>query len=120
MRSTIAHLYPTQSLLRPQEHRKSLGESDAATLSATSNLALLRRSQGRNGEAEELLRAVLEGRQKVLGLDHPDTAASCDHLAWLLQDMGKLEAAADMYKQVGWKAEGDTGEEGEGSCSKPN
>ncbi|KAG2451820.1 hypothetical protein HYH02_003596 [Chlamydomonas schloesseri] len=83
-----------------KEHRKALGESDAATLSSTSNLALLRRSQGRNAEAEELLRAVLEGRRQVLGLDHPDTAASCDHLAWLLQDMGKLEAAADMYKQA--------------------
>lgn len=84
-----------------KEHRRALGEADPSTLAACANLALLRKAQGRAGEAEELLRRVLEGRGAVLGADHPDVAAAADQLAWVLQDQGKLQEAAGYYSQVG-------------------
>ncbi len=93
---------PPHSTPPPQEHRKALGDSDAATLTSLCNLALLRKAQGRGQQAEELLRQVLAGRRAALGEAHPDTAASCDQLAWVLQEGGKMEEAAELYQQVGW------------------
>ncbi|GIL87041.1 hypothetical protein Vretimale_14181 [Volvox reticuliferus] len=95
-----APLAEALALAAVKEHVKALGHSDVKTLTSLSNLALLRKGQGRAAEAEELLRKVLAGRQSALGRDHPDTAASCDQLAWLLQDTGNLEEAAALYREA--------------------
>ena len=44
---------------------------------------------GKHGEAEQLHRKVLKARQRVLGPEHPDTLASQNNLATVLQAQGK-------------------------------
>jgi len=41
-------------------------------------------------------RRALEGREKVLGKEHPDTLTSVNNLAFVLQDQGKYEEAEQM------------------------
>ncbi|KXZ52566.1 hypothetical protein GPECTOR_9g610 [Gonium pectorale] len=58
---------------------------------------------GRAPLAEALAEAalkVLDGRRRVLGPDSPDTAAACDQLAWCLHDAGRLEEAAELYREA--------------------
>ena len=43
-------------------------------------------NQGRHTEAEPLYRRALDGREKVLGAEHPDTLASLNNLAILLEN----------------------------------
>ncbi len=47
------------------------------------NLAILYQTQGRYAEAEPLHRRALAIREKALGPDHPDVAASLNNLASL-------------------------------------
>ena len=44
------------------------------------------RDQGQYEAAEEMDRRALEGREKVLGVQHLDTLISVNHLALMLQD----------------------------------
>jgi hypothetical protein len=46
------------------------------TMTSVSNLALILQYQGKYEEAEDMNRRALEGREKVLGVDHPDTLDS--------------------------------------------
>jgi hypothetical protein len=50
-----------------------------------------------------LYQQVVEGRQKVLGKEHPNTLASINSLAWTLNEQGKHEAAEVMAR---WALEG--------------
>jgi hypothetical protein len=47
-------------------------------------LALMLRYQGKHEEAEAMNRRALDGYEKVLGKEHPDTLTSADNLALLL------------------------------------
>ena len=58
------------------------------------------RSDGRYKEAEEAYRKVMEGREKALGKEHPDTLTSVSNLALALQDQGKYEAAEEMNRRA--------------------
>ena len=45
-------------------------------------------------------RQTLELREKVLGVEHPDTLMSMNNLAMVLQAQGKYEAAEEMHRQT--------------------
>ena len=51
-------------------------------------------------EAAFVYEEVVAARTKVLGPDHPDTLASMNNLAAVLQDQGELEAAKQLHEQV--------------------
>ena len=42
---------------------------------------------------------VLEGFERVLGVDHPDTLGSVNNLGMLLKEQGKLEEAETMLRR---------------------
>ena len=110
LRETIGNLY--RELGRPDEaethlslavdlRADSLGHEHAETLSATTELALLRRRQGRMDEAEALLRATLEQQQRSLGEDHVDTLRTLDVLASVLRRAGtRLDEAEALYRRA--------------------
>ncbi len=56
--------------------------------------------QGKYEAAEEMNRRALKRREKVLGLEHPDTLTSVCCLAYLLQAKGQYEGASVL---VSWK-----------------
>ncbi len=60
-----------------------MGEGHPETLISASNLAglLSGSNQGKHAEAEEMLRATLEARRRVLGSAHPDTLDTAEALA---------------------------------------
>ena len=58
------------------------------------------RAKGDYLTAEEMTRQALEGREKVLGVEHPDTLASVSNLASVLQFQGKYEAAEEMSRRA--------------------
>ena len=45
-------------------------------------------------------RRALEGREKVLGKEHPDTLTSVNNLASVLQGQGKHEEAEQMNRRA--------------------
>ena len=51
-------------------------------------------------EAEPLFREVLEGRRKVLGVEHPDTLGSMNKLANLLSKTERMDEAELLYREV--------------------
>jgi len=56
------------------------------TLNSVRNLEGVVWYQGKCSEAEALNRRGLEGREKELGVQHPDTLTSVSNLADVLQD----------------------------------
>ena len=59
-------------------------------------------AQGKLEEAEVLSRRALEGRERVLGVDHPKTLISVNNLGSLLQAQGKLEEAEVSLPPSSW------------------
>ena len=57
-------------------------------------------SDGRYNEAKKPLLRVMEGREKALGKEHPDTLASVSDLALVLRYQGKYEAAEEMNRRA--------------------
>ena len=45
-------------------------------------------------------RRALDGREKVLGNEHPDTLTSINNLASVLQDQGKYDEAEQMNRRA--------------------
>jgi hypothetical protein len=57
--------------------------------------------QGKYEVTEEMNRRALAGREKVLGVEHPDTLTSVSNLALVLRYQGKYETAEEMNRR-GW------------------
>jgi len=55
---------------------------------------------GMQGKSEEMLRQVLELREKVYGKEHPSTLVSMDDLASVLSVQGKHEAAEEIKGRI--------------------
>ena len=64
------------------------------------NLALVLHDQGKYDDAEKMNRRALEGYEKVLEQDHPDTLMSVNNLALVLQDQGKYDEAEEMNQRA--------------------
>ncbi|KAK3690231.1 hypothetical protein B0T22DRAFT_360526, partial [Podospora appendiculata] len=52
------------------------------------------------GIAEQMNRRALDGREKVLGLEHLDTLTSINNLASVLWRQGKYEEAEQMNRRA--------------------
>ena len=68
-----------------------LGHINLATLDSLVMLALVLRGQGKYEAAEEMNRRALDGHEKVLGRDHPDTLTSVSNLASVLGEPGQVQ-----------------------------
>src|SRR5712664_1632016 len=67
------------------------------------------RSSGKFSEAVPLVQRALAIREKILGPEHPDVAASLDNMAGLYRDQGKYAEAEVLYRRalaIGEKAGG--------------
>ncbi|KAL1970175.1 hypothetical protein VTN77DRAFT_6580 [Rasamsonia byssochlamydoides] len=73
----------------------SRGIARADTLTSISNLGIVLENQGKYQEAEKMYRQALEGREKVLGPEHPDTVRSVDRLASVLKRLSMKERGRD-------------------------
>ena len=58
------------------------------------------RDAGRYAGAEPLLRRALEGFERVLGKEHPDTLTSVNNLARLLDSTGDYAGAEPLYRRA--------------------
>jgi tetratricopeptide (TPR) repeat protein len=56
--------------------------------------------RGEYATAEEISRDALDGREKVLGPEHPDTLTSVSNLGSLLKSQGKYEEAETMHRRA--------------------
>ena len=61
---------------------------------------LVLRYQGKYSEAEKLHRRALEGREKELGVQHPDTLTSVYCLAYLLHMQKRYVEAGELYQRA--------------------
>ena len=64
------------------------------------SLALLYHDQGKYAEAEPLYQRALAFAEKVLGPEHPSTAASLNNLAGLYRDQGKYADAEALFARA--------------------
>jgi hypothetical protein len=58
------------------------------------------RGQGKYEAAEEMYRRSLTGREKVLGMEHPNALASVYNLAYLLHSQRQLQQASVLYQRA--------------------
>jgi hypothetical protein len=64
------------------------------------NLAVVLLGQGKYKAAEEMHRRVLEGREKVLGIEYPDALTSINNLAEIFRGQRKYVAAEEMHRRA--------------------
>jgi tetratricopeptide (TPR) repeat protein len=64
------------------------------------DLAILRRRQGVNGEAEQLYRRALEIREREQGPDHADVAVILNNLGVLMATEGNVEGAQPVLERA--------------------
>jgi hypothetical protein len=57
-------------------------------------------SQGKYDEAEAMHRRALEGSEKVLGREHPNTLTSVYHLAFLFHRRQHYSTAVGLYQRA--------------------
>lgn len=75
-------------------------EDDPVRLAATHNLASALCDDGKYAEAEQMQRAVLAVRHRVLGAEHPDTLTTARNLASCFFEQKKYAEAASMMRGV--------------------
>lgn len=103
-----AGMYESMRDLKAFEYKKLkelLPADDRQVLRAANDLAVALRQIGRQTEAVKLHREVLEGKEKVLGKEHPNTLTSVNNLAVLLRQQGDYKTAEEMFRQAleGWE-----------------
>ncbi len=76
------------------------GNNPLALANTLYDLAILRRQQGDEGEAERLYRRALDIRERELGLNHPDVATVLNNLAALEAAQGNYDAAQPLLKRA--------------------
>ena len=80
--------------------QKRFGENNAATLSATSDLAGILEREGHNAEAKALSTKTLAAQQRVLGSENPQTLETMMVLARTYFAEGRDADAEKLYRQV--------------------
>jgi hypothetical protein len=63
-------------------------------------LGLVLKDKGKYSESEQMHREVLEGTERLLGKEHPNTLMSMSNLATVLGEKGKYGEAEQMYREV--------------------
>jgi tetratricopeptide (TPR) repeat protein len=80
--------------------RKTLGPDHLDTLRTSANLASLRIEQGRNKEAEDLLRRAVAGFARELGEDHSSTIGAVTNLAVAHARIASDEEAVELHRRA--------------------
>jgi tetratricopeptide (TPR) repeat protein len=80
--------------------RPLLGDDHADVLSAKHDLYRVMTALGRQSEAEQGFRVVLDDRVRVLGPDHPDTLTTLHYLARTLRELGHHEEALQLLNRT--------------------
>jgi len=96
-------LYESERELRGFEHEKlkeRLPADDRKVLRVADGLAVALKQLGRHIEAAKLLREVVEGAEKVLGKEHPNTLQSVNNLAVVLRNQGDYKTAEELFRQA--------------------
>jgi tetratricopeptide (TPR) repeat protein len=75
-------------------------EISPASVLSLNNLGLVLRDQGDFAGARLFFERTLEINEKVLGPEHPDTAACLNNLAGLLRDQGDLAGARPLFERA--------------------
>ena len=70
------------------------------TVISRNNLALLYQDKGDYDKVLPLLEQTLAVRERVLGVEHPDTLSSRNNLAMLYQDKGDYDKALPLLEQT--------------------
>ncbi|MEE4271708.1 MAG: serine/threonine-protein kinase [Thermoanaerobaculales bacterium] len=73
---------------------------DPPAMSAAAELGVLYHRLGWYGEAEELLKAVLDARVATLGEEHPASLSSLNHLADLYFGMGRIDEVEPLDRRT--------------------
>ena len=63
-------------------------------------MAVVYKAQGEYEKALEHYGKALEVRERVLGSDHPDTAATYNNMALVYKAQGEYEKALDYYERA--------------------
>ncbi|KUL81720.1 hypothetical protein ZTR_09466 [Talaromyces verruculosus] len=87
-----------KEVMKPRIYAHPEDLLNRATISIKCGLYLY--LQGGYKEAEEMIRCAVEAREKVLGVEHPDTLTSLSHLGHVLSSQGKYEEAEAMYRSA--------------------
>lgn len=83
--------------------RKVSPKKEGSTKNTLKNFTVLAdvsKDQGRLREAEELFRAAIAGKAKVLGRDHPETLNSLHSLALVLEARRNFEEALSVFQDA--------------------
>lgn len=78
----------------------ALGEEHRATLRTLNNLAVSLRQVGREAEAEEVLRRILEIRMRRAGIWDREVASTMQNLAAVLRGQGEMDEALELLSQA--------------------
>ena len=79
---------------------RRLEPDNPAYLAARGRLARVIGRQGRNKEAENMLRDVLADQCRVLGSRHPDTMATRHNLGWMIEYQGRYGEAEQLLRDL--------------------
>ena len=77
-----------------------LGPDHPACLAARGSLARVIGRQGRNKEAETMLRDLLADQCRVLGSKHPDTMATRYNIGWMVEYQGRYAEAKQLLQDL--------------------
>ena len=80
--------------------RQLFGEADLAYLDCLDDLAWIYCLSGDLKKGEPLLQTILEQRQKVLGLEHPDVGLVDSQLAWVLALEAQYPQAQSLFRRA--------------------
>ncbi|MEP7043984.1 MAG: serine/threonine-protein kinase [Dokdonella sp.] len=89
--------------------RRNLDEGHRKITDALNLLGIVRMDQRAYDEAIPLFRELVERHRRTLGVDHPDTLAAQDNLAYSLYYSGHLEEAEALQRDVATKIRSDDG-----------
>ena len=95
-RNLVTHVRANMEYVKSEGNQKIISYID----DAYAKFGRLLREQGYSKEAETLEIEVLEKRNKILGVEHPDTILAMANLARTYTDRGKYGEAEKLEKQV--------------------
>jgi tetratricopeptide (TPR) repeat protein len=81
-------------------YKEVLGPKHLKYADAVRRLGIAHNERGALNEAEPLLREALAIHEAILGISHPESATTMNHLAGLYEFAGKTAKAQRMYRQV--------------------
>jgi eukaryotic-like serine/threonine-protein kinase len=83
-----------------QDRRRTLGTENPKTLEAMSQMGWILYREGRDAEAERLIRTTIDAQSRILGPRDPSTLESRDHLARILLRQAHYAEAEKLEREL--------------------